>query len=405
MPFFSYKAVATDGEVITGVLEEPSKEDAIEKIHSLGQVPIRVSASSNGSQAKDAFSIFKKKISNEQIAIFTRELSSLLKAGMPLDRALSTIISLAEDETLLSKTISQVLDSVKNGSSLASALEMQNGAFSTFYVSLVRAGEAGGALDVVLERLSEHLERSKEVNDTLVSAFIYPAILLFVAVISIFVLLAYVIPQFSELFEGMGADLPLATQIVMMSGELLRNYGWLGAILIMLVWWWFRYQMTLPSGKYRWHNRFIKMPVIGDLLIKAEVARFSRTLSTLLMNGVPLLNAISIVKDVVSNQVISEGIGKVVDSLKEGQRLAHQLAEHTAFPPFAIHMIQVGEESGNLEGMLEQVAEIFDKETKTSVKRAMALLEPILILTLGLLIAGIVMSILVAILGVNQLVF
>ncbi len=405
MPFFSYKAVAPDGEVVTGVLEENSQEAAIERIHSLGQVPIRVSASTNGSRAGDGFSLFRKKVSNEQIAVFTRELSSLLKAGMPLDRALSIIISLTEEESLIAKTISQILDNVRNGSSLASALEMQNGTFTTFYISLVKAGEAGGALDVVLERLSEHMERSKEVNDTLVSAFIYPAILLFVAVISIFVLLAYVIPQFSELFEGMGASLPLATRIVMMSGDILRDYGWLLAILMVLGWWWFRYQLSQPSGQYRWHNRFIKMPVIGDLLIKVEIARFSRTLGTLLSNGVPLLSAISIVKNVVGNRVISEGIGKVVDSLKAGQRLADQLAEHTRFPPFAIHMIQVGEESGNLEEMLEQVADIFDKETTTSVKRALALLEPILILTLGLLIAGIVMSILVAILGVNQLVF
>ena len=405
MPFFSYKAVAADGEVISGILEEPSQEAAIEKIHSLGQVPIRVTASASGSRAGGAFSFLKKKVSTEQIAIFTRELSSLLKAGMPLDRALTTIISLTETDSLMSKNVTQILDSVKNGASLASALEMQDGTFSNFYISLVKAGETGGALDLVLERLSEHLERSKEVRDTLVSAFIYPAILLFVAVVSVFVLLAYVIPQFSELFEGMGASLPLATQIVMLSGDVLRQYGWLIAILMLLGWWWIKYQISLPKGKYRWHKRFLKMPVIGDVLIKVEVARFSRTLGTLLSNGVPLLNAISIVKDVVGNVVISEGISKVVDSLKAGQRLADQLAEHTRFPPFSIHMIQVGEESGNLEGMLEQVADIFDKETSNSIKRALALLEPVLILTLGLLIAGIVMSILVAILGVNQLVF
>jgi general secretion pathway protein F len=312
---------------------------------------------------------------------------------------------LAESDSLQSKTVTNILDSVKNGASLAAALEMQNGTFNTLYVSLVKAGEAGGALDIVLQRLSEHLERSKEVRDTLVSAFIYPAILLFVAVISVFVLLAYVIPQFSELFEGMGAALPLATQVVMLAGDVLRQYGWLFGLFFLLAWFWFKRQLTIPASQYRWHNRFLKMPVIGDLLIKVEVARFSRTLSTLLSNGVPLLHAISIVKDVVGNKVISEGIGKVVDSLKEGQRLADQLAEHTQFPSFAIHMIQVGEESGNLEEMLEQVADLFDKETSTSVKRALALLEPILILTLGLLIAGIVMSILVAILGVNQLVF
>ncbi len=229
MPYFSYKAVTSEGEVIKGLLEEATKEAAIERIHSLGQVPIRVSTTESSIQTKSPFSL-KKKVSSEQIAIFTRELSSLLKAGMPLDRALATIISLAEEKSPISKTLIQVLDNVQNGSSLASALEMQDKTFSTLYISLVRAGEAGGALVVVLERLSEHLEKNKEINDTLISAFIYPAILLFVAFLSVFILLAYVIPQFSELFEGMGASLPLATRIVMMSGDLLQSYGWLGLV-------------------------------------------------------------------------------------------------------------------------------------------------------------------------------
>lgn len=404
MPYFSYKAVAPDGEVIKGVLEELSKEDAIEKIHSLGQVPIRISEASSANKTQLNLFAIKRRVTNDQIAIFTRELSSLLKAGMPLDRAMTTIISLAEEGSILSKTLVQILDSVRNGSSLASALETQNNTFSPFYISLVRAGEAGGALDVVLERLSEHLERSKEVNDTLVSAFIYPAILLFVAVISVFILLAYVIPQFSDLFEGMGESLPLATRFVMSLGEMLQQYGWLGVVLFLIIWWGVKYQLSSPAGRYRWHARLIKLPIFGELVVKMEVARFSRTLSMLLVNGVPLLNAITIVRKVVGNQVISDGIGHVVTSLKEGQRLADQLSKHTIFPPFAIHMIQVGEESGNLEGMLAQVADLFDKEAATSVKRSLALLEPILILTLGLLIAGIVMSILVAILGVNQLV-
>lgn len=404
MPYFSYKAVASDGEVIKGLLEEETREAAIEKIHSLGQVPIRINNRESALQAKSLFSL-KRKISNEQIAIFTRELSSLLRAGMPLDRALATIISLAEENSQVAKVLTQVLNNVRNGSSLASALEMEDNTFSSLYISLVRAGEAGGALDVVLERLSEHLEKNKEINDTLISAFIYPAILLFVALLSILILLAYVIPQFSELFAGMGTSLPLATQIVMLTGDTIRSYGWLGLLVIMLGWWWLRHQLLKPEGRYRWHARIMKMPILGDLITKVEVARFSRTLSTLLSNGVPLLKAITIVKDVIGNQVISEGIGIVVSSLKEGQRLAQQLSEHTTFPAFAVHMIQVGEESGNLEEMLTQVADLFDKETNTAVKRAMALLEPILILTLGLIIAGIVMSILVAILGVNQLVF
>jgi general secretion pathway protein F len=404
VPYFSYKAVTSEGEVIKGLIEESTREAAIEKIHSFGQVPIRITSTESAFQVRNIFKN-KKQLSSEQIALFTRELSSLLRAGMPLDRALATIISLAGEESEIAKTLTQILNSVKNGSSLASALEMQDKTFSNLYISLVKAGEASGALDVVLERLSEHLEKTKEINDTLISAFIYPAILLFVALLSILILLAYVIPQFSELFEGMGASLPLATQIVMLSGDILRSYGWVLMLIVIIGWWWIRHQLSNPQGRYRWHARIMKLPLFGELITKIEVARFSRTLSTLLSNGVPLLKGITIVKDVVGNQVISEGIGNVVSSLKAGQRLADPLSEHTNFPPFAIHMIQVGEESGNLESMLGQVADLFDKETSTSIKRALSLLEPILILTLGLLIAGIVMSILVAILGVNQLVF
>ena len=301
--------------------------------------------------------------------------------------------------------LEEVRERVKGGDTLADAMEMQEGVFSRFYLNLLRAGEAGGALEVVLERLAEHMEQSREMRDTLLSALIYPAILIFVAVVSIFILLGYVVPQFTELFEGVDQVLPLPTRITIATGEFLQYYGWVVVLLAAAAAWLVRYQLGQPRGRYQWHARFLKLPLAGSIITKIEVTRFARTLGMLLHNGVPLLKALSIVKDTVDNRVIADGLEHVASSLKEGQSLAAPLAEMAHFPAFAVHMIHVGEESGRLEEILHQVAQVYERETRTTIKRALALLEPVLILVLGVIIAGVIISILMAILGINELVF
>lgn len=405
MPVYRYKAATADGEVVEGTLEGLSRDQAVEQLHALGQIPIRVDESSGGGgdQLRRVRHLRRGRIKLEQLTGLTRELSTLLRAGLPLDRGLAIISSLTEGEQMAGM-LEDVRNRIKGGETLADALEAQEGVFGRFYINLVRAGEAGGALEGVLDRLAEHMERTRELRDSLTSALIYPMILVFVALLSIFVLLAYVIPQFSELFEGMGEALPLATRITIAVGENLKNYGWAGLLVIALGWWWMQRQLSTPQGRMRWHRRFLKLPLAGDIIIKVEVSRFARTLGTLLNNGVPLLKAMSIVKDTIGNQVIAENLERVASSLKEGQRLADPLEEIAGFPPFAVHMIRVGEESGRLDDMLLQVAALFDQQTQTALKRSLALLEPVMILVLGLVIAGVVMSILVAILGINQLV-
>ncbi len=403
MPVYRYKAATADGEVVEGTLEGLSMDQAVEQLHALGQTPIRVDESSGGAQPLRVRRLRSGRIKQEQLNGLTRDLATLLRAGLPLERGLAILGSLTEGERM-GEMLDEIRRRIKGGETLADALEAQEGVFGRFYLNLVRAGEAGGALEGVLDRLAEHMERTKELRDSLTSALIYPMILVFVALLSIFVLLAYVIPQFSELFEGMGETLPLATRITIAVGENLKSYGWLGLLVIALGWWWMQRQLSSPSGRIRWHRRFLKLPLLGDIIIKVEVSRFARTLGTLLNNGVPLLKAMSIVKDTIGNQVIAENLERVAASLKEGQRLADPLAEIAGFPPFAVHMIRVGEESGRLEDMLLQVATLFDKQTETALKRTLALLEPVMILVLGLVIAGVVMSILVAILGINQLV-
>ncbi|MGB5300816.1 MAG: type II secretion system F family protein [Thiogranum sp.] len=404
MPGFQYKAVRADGEVVQGTLEGSDRKQVVEQLHALGQTPIRIDEAALPASGGRKRRGRKRRLSEEQIANATRELSTLLRAGLPLDRALGVLISLSEGEPI-AELLVNVRKEVNGGASLADAIESQGGAFNRFYINLLRAGEAGGALEVVLERLAEHMQQSKEVHDAMVSAMIYPAILIVVAVSSIFILLGYVVPQFTELFEDVGQVLPLPTRITIAVGEGLQSYGWVALLVVAAAGWIIRRQLEDPRGRRRWHARFLNIPLAGAIITRVEVARFARTLGTLLHNGVPLLKALSIVKDSIGNQVIADGIERVSGSLKQGQSLAEPLAEAALFPPFAIHMIRVGEESGRLEELLLQVASIYDRETQVTIKRTLSLLEPVLILVLGIVIAAVIISILMAILGINQLVF
>ncbi len=404
MPVYQYKAATADGKIVNGTLSGGTREQVVEQIQALGQIPIRVDESAAQAKQPGHRRRPRRRLTAAHITAMTRELSILLRAGLPLDRALGILAELTELEQL-ARLLGDVRERVKGGATLTDAIESQGSVFSRFYVNLLRAGEAGGALEVTLERLADHMEQEKELRDALLSALIYPAILIVVAVASIFILLGYVVPQFTELFEGVGQALPLPTRITIASGEFLQRYGWIALLVMVGAVWWLRRQLDHPRHRYRWHARFLRLPLAGDIITRIEVARFARTLGILLHNGVTLLKALSIAKDTLGNAVIAKGIEGVAGSLKEGQSLAVPLAETKTFPPFAVNMIRVGEESGRLEEILLQVAAIYDRETQTSIKRALALVEPVLILVLGVLIAAIIISILMAILGINQLVF
>lgn len=405
MASFTYKAVATDGEVVQGVMDALDRQSAVHQLHLKGQVPIRVEESGRSDHKKSTlWRRGSKRVGHDQVAAFTREMATLLKAGQPIDSALTILMSISGEDTRFSEHLSRIREALKGGSSFSDALAGESGLFSDFYIQMVKAGETGGALESVLTRLAGHMERSKEVRDSLVSALIYPMILLFVALTSIMILMTYVIPQFSDLFTDMGQALPLSTQITMAVANGLQDYGWLMALAIIALILYLKWQLGRRASAKRWHARILAMPVIGPIVRQVEAARFCRTLGTLLENGVPLLRSVSIVKETIGNHVIADGMDQVVSSLKSGRRLADPLAEHAYFPNFALHMIRIGEESGQLEPMLMQTADILEQETQTLIKRALSLVEPIMILVLGVIIAGVVMSILVAILGVNQLV-
>jgi len=402
MATFEYKAATGAGEVVNGVLTGSTRAHVIEQLQSLGHVPIRVDESAAQTGTTRRMQWRRQRVTEEQIGDITRELSTLLQAGLPLDRALAILVSLADNEPL-ADMLGNIRERVKEGATLADAMEEQGPVFNRFYISLLRAGESGGALEVVLERLADHLESAKEMRNTLTSALIYPAILVVVAVVSILILLGYVVPQFTQMFDGMGQALPLSTRITIAVGEGLQAYGWMGVLLAGAAFWYLRRQLADPASAYKWHATMLRLPMLGEIAVKMEVARFAHTLSTLLHNGIPLLKSLTIVRDTMGNRVLADGIERVSSGLKEGQSLADPLSEVPHFPSFAVHMIRVGEESGELENILHKVAETFDRDTQVTIKRTMALLEPMLILVLGVVIAAVIISILVAILSINEL--
>jgi general secretion pathway protein F len=406
MPRYRYEAVDAAGEVLRDEVDAASPEAAVDQLRDQGLLPLSVAEAKGGllggGLGQPLFSK-RRTLSRKMIMRLTQQLSSLLHAGMPLDRAITILIGVAEDEPAQA-LLARVQEKVRGGSSLADALEAQC-AFSRFYLNMIRAGEAGGALDVVLKRLTEFLERAQALRETVTSALIYPMILLSVSALSVIVLLTFVVPQFQRLFADAGKALPLATQIVIATGDGFRNYWWVGAILIGLAVAAMRQQLSHPESRTRWDRWFLRMPLFGDLIAKVETARLARTLGTLLGNGVSLLSALAIVRETLTNQVLIAELGEVAEHVKTGRGLADPLLEAGGFPKLAVQMIRVGEETGQLQEMLLQVADAYDGEVQTAVKRMLTLLEPALILGLGVIIAGIIMSILVAILSLNELAF
>jgi general secretion pathway protein F len=405
MPLFTYKAVNSLGETQEGIRDAVDERLLIAALQSEDYIPIRISPANSRSFLGLGLGAKKSKLSQKDIALLTGELATLLESGLPLDKSLLVLMDLTEDNERLSKLIARVLDKVKGGASLADALEQQSGIFSKFYLNMIRAGEAGGSLSDVLTRMSDYLERSQELKDTVSTALIYPAILLVMSLASLFVMLIFVVPQFTEMFESAGKALPVSTQIVVGLANWLQSYWWALLAGIIFISSYMRLQLADPIRKKVWDGRFLKLPMAGAIITNKETANISRTLGTLLGNGVSILAALVIVRETVDKLVLAEVLQGAEEQLKQGKHLSDALLEKRLFPKMAMQMIKMGEETGRLEEMLLRVAAIYDKQLRVAIQRLLAFLEPALIITLGLMIAGIIVSILLAILSVNDLAF
>ena len=411
MPVYRYKAVNGAGATVHGEYDALQEGAVIEWLRESALMPLKVELAKGGrSSASSAASgsatarrswFSRKRVSQEQILNLTREMATLLKAGLTLDRALEILINLSTADSARA-LMQQIRDDVRGGASLSQSLD-KGAVFSRFYVNIVRAGEAGGALAAVMARLAEFMERAKELKETVRSALIYPTLLLIVAVGSIMLLLIKVVPQFEPIFAQSGKALPFATQMVIGSGRFAQQYWWVLGVGIVVIGYWWRWQMARKSSRYKWDRRFLKLPVFGDLINKIETARFARTLSTLLGNGVTLLGGMSIVRETMTNTVLAGALESVTAKLREGRGLSQPLKETGVYPQLAVQLIQVGEETGRLEEMLGRVADIYDTESSRAVKRMLGVLEPLLILIMAGLIAMVILSILLGIFSINDL--
>jgi general secretion pathway protein F len=334
---------------------------------------------------------------------FTQQLATLVDAGIPLERALTMLGELSVSPRLR-EIVQDVAQSVRSGSTLTDALSRHHPRpFSRLYINTVRAGERGGVLEGALKRLAEHLEATRELRDAITSAMIYPALLVSVGVGAIVFLLTFVLPRFAVIFSDLGQALPLPTRILLGFSEGLVAYWWI--IVLLLVGGLLGWQLLTRSeaGRVAVDRWLLGLPLVGALVRKIEVGRFARTLATLLQSGVPLLSALTVTREVSENRILALALGTVQEGAKRGDGLAKPMADSGAFPTLLVHMVRVGEETGRLEEMLGRVAGVYETEIRVAVRRFIALLEPVIILVLGMVVLAIVISILLAILSINDL--
>jgi general secretion pathway protein F len=408
MPNFRYRAMTATGAFVTGEIDAPSQTLAIEGIRSLGHYPIDASQGARAASRsvglrellnKDIFP--RPRMSARGLMVATQQLAVLLKAGLELERVLEILVNLDEMKPMRA-TFEQVLERVRSGTSLADALSEES-AFPKYYVNVIRAGEQGGHLELALEQLGEYLGRAQMIREAVVSALIYPAILLATAGLSVIVVLVFVLPAFTPLFAEAGKALPLSTQIVMDTGNFLTEWFWailLGLFALVVA---LRAALREPKFRLRWDGGLLRLPLLGGLLAKIDVERFSRMLGTMLRNGVALPQGLLVTADTLSNSVVAGAVRDAATSLKEGDELARTLRATGTFPTLALDMIKVGEESGQLDTMLLRQADLYERDIKHTIDRLVALLVPCLTIFMGMLVAGLIGSILVAILSVNDL--
>src|SRR5580704_5037963 len=405
MPSFRWSAVTPGGEVMHGVTEAADCASVVERLQRQGQVVLRAEPADGRWRPGDLLQIElggRRGIDRATLGEVTRELAIMLGAGQDLDRALRFVVENVGN-TRARAILAEVRDKVRSGSSLAAALAAEPRSFSRLYVGLVRAGEAGGTLPATLDRLAALLERERSLTSSMRAALIYPAVLVIAAIGSIFLLLDYVLPQFTPIFEQAGAELPASTRALMLLGQMTGAAApWLLvlAVAVVLI---ARRALAAPALRLKVDRFLLRLPVAGRLLQETLAARLTRTLGTLLQNGMPLISALAIAKDALGNLAAAAAVDAASVEAKAGRGLARPLREAGLFPARTIHLLQLGEEAAQLAAMSLKAADIHDEQARLIVQRIVALAIPIITITMGLAVAGIVGALLTALLSLNDL--
>ena len=399
MTSYHFKAVASDGQLRTGTINAETDRWVAQELRRQGLTPVYV-----GIEAKKALEFKLPSFSGgkrRDVLFLTQELSTLLSAGVPLDRAISITAELTE-RPAFRLLVQDILRLVKGGKSLADSLATHPEYFSELYVNMVRAGEASGSLASVFERLSEFERTRDDLRSYILSSMAYPVLLSLVGVGSILVLMNFVVPRFASVFEESRIEMPLPTKILLEGSKFLQTYGWIGiTAVVALTIGMFSYVRT-SAGRLWWDTLRLKIPVLGDALRKAETARFARAMGTLVSNNVPLVQSIGIARATLNNQRIAGSLEIVSTGVKRGEGIAAPLRRAGQFPPLAAHLLSVGEETGRLDQMFVRMADIYDADTRAAIRRFTSLFEPLVILAMGLVVGILILSMLLAIVSMND---
>ncbi len=397
---FHFRAVTPDGKVRTGSLSAASEKLAASELRRQGLTPVFISTRPQAAGLQWKLPSFGSK-TRKGVLFFTQELSTLLTSGIPLDRALQITTELTEQDEFKA-VLQETLRAIKGGKSLADALGAHPTHFSELYVNMVRAGEASGSLAQVFERLAEFERTRDELRNYIIGSMVYPALLSLVGLASILVLMYFVVPRFATIFETGQLKMPLPTKIMIELSNFTRAWGWLGLAGTAVAIAGFQAYVATPDGRLWWDGTKLRIPVLGDALRKAETARFARAMATLVANTVPLVQSINIARAILTNKRIANTLDSVAQGIKRGEGIAEPLRRTGQFPALAAHLLNVGEETGKLDVMFTRMADIYETETRDAIKRFTALFEPAIILIMGVLMGGLILSMLIAITSINE---
>ncbi len=408
MPNYIYEGLDGNGNSTSGEIVCNNDDEAKKKLQQRGFYisKLSIAGESNRLDSKTGsfldFSFSTKKVKYDKIVDFLRQLSTLVEAKLPLARSLSALIEQEEDE-VFKPVLEHIRERVQGGSMLADAIADHPDCFTKLAVNMIRAGETGGVLEQSLERLADFSEEEQDMRSTVKSAMIYPIVLSIIMGLAITLLMAFAVPKFKSIYDGMGTELPRITQILINIADSLQAFWWIYIVGLVLIIAGIKFWLKNPKSIILIDRIKFKLPILGNLVKKISISRFSRTFGTLVDGGIPILQALNIAKDTAGNVVIEEALDKVADNVKEGERIAKPLRASGVFPPVVIHMISVGEESGRLGPMLYRISENYDKQTRTAIKAAMTILEPLIIVMLAIIVTGIILAMLLPMLNVDMM--
>jgi general secretion pathway protein F len=407
MPVYEYTALDATGKNISGIVDAEGPMVARQKLRSSRVFPVSLKEVSEAPVRKSHWSHSLlspfARIRPAELAMMTRQLATLVGAGFPLVSALDTLVTQTKSKTM-NRVLARIKDTIVEGNSFAGALSLFPTTFSSLYINMVRAGETSGTLEIVLDRLADITERQQALKNRIRSALAYPILMSFIGAVVLFLLMAFIVPSITKIFSDMNQILPLPTVILIAVSGLFKSYWWLGALLGLGGLATFQVFRRTRSGRHSLDRALLRAPVFGSMKKKLAVSRFARTLGSLLENGVTLLSALEIVKNIVGNVQIADAVEEAANEVGKGQGLGTALSRSEFFPSLSIQMIQVGEKSGSLETMLDKIADVYENEVETTVMSMTALLEPVMILVMGVVVGFIVLSICLPIFQMNQLV-